>query len=195
MSYDPGISGISGASDVFLNNPAASDALSYDSVSSKWVNSPVDKARVGLSNVDNVADANKPVSTATQTALDFKAPLASPTFTGTVTGISKSMVGLDQVDNVADANKPVSTAAQGALDLKAPLASPTFTGTVGGVTATMVGLGSVDNTSDASKPVSTATQTALDGKVTASGVPTLGFANSQDEIPTGAEVGSLWVIP
>jgi hypothetical protein len=38
---------------------------------------------VGLGNVDNTADADKPVSTATQTALDAKAPLASPTFTGT----------------------------------------------------------------------------------------------------------------
>jgi hypothetical protein len=34
-----------------------------------------------------------------QTALDLKAPLASPTFTGTVSGITKSMVGLDKVDN------------------------------------------------------------------------------------------------
>jgi hypothetical protein len=40
---------------------------------------------VGLGNVTNTSDANKPVSTATQTALDLKAPLASPTFTGTVT--------------------------------------------------------------------------------------------------------------
>lgn len=41
------------------------------------------KADVGLGNVDNTSDANKPVSTATQTALDLKAPLASPTLTGT----------------------------------------------------------------------------------------------------------------
>lgn len=43
------------------------------------------KGQVGLGNVDNTSDANKPVSTATQTALDLKANLASPTFTGTVT--------------------------------------------------------------------------------------------------------------
>jgi len=42
------------------------------------------KGDVGLGNVDNTSDANKPVSTAGQTALDLKAPLASPTFTGTV---------------------------------------------------------------------------------------------------------------
>ena len=37
---------------------------------------------VGLANVDNTTDALKPVSTATQTALDLKANLASPTLTG-----------------------------------------------------------------------------------------------------------------
>jgi len=88
------------------------------------------KTMVGLGNVDNTSDANKPISTATQTALDLKAPLASPTFTGTVAGITKTMVGLGNVDNTSDANKPISTATQTALDLKAPLASPTFTGTV-----------------------------------------------------------------
>ena len=76
------------------------------------------KALADLSNVNNTTDANKPVSTATQTALDLKANLASPTFTGTVSGITATMVGLGSVDNTTDANKPVSTATQTALDLK-----------------------------------------------------------------------------
>ncbi len=118
-------------------------------------------AMVGLGNVSNTSDANKPVSTAQQTALALKANLASPTFTGTVRGIDESMVGLGKVDNTSDANKPVSTAQQAALDLKANRANPTFTGTVNGITAAMVGLGNVSNTSDANKPVSTAQQTAL----------------------------------
>ena len=99
------------------------------------------KGDVGLGNVDNTADTAKPVSTAGQTALDLKANLASPTFTGTVTiptgasitaptGLVKGDVGLGNVDNTSDANKPVSTAGQTALDLKANLNSPTFTGTV-----------------------------------------------------------------
>jgi hypothetical protein len=96
--------------------------------------------------------------------LAAKAPLASPTFTGTVSGIDKSMVGLANVDNTSDANKPVSSATQTALNLKATINSPTFTGTVLGITSTMVGLGNVDNTSDANKPISSATQTALDAK-------------------------------
>jgi len=124
----------------------------------------LDKAAVGLANVDNTSDANKPVSTATQSALDLKAPLASPTFTGTVSGISKSMVGLGNVDNTSDANKPVSSAQQTALNLKANLASPTFTGTVNGITKAMVGLSDVDNTADVDKPISDDTQDALDLK-------------------------------
>ena len=126
----------------------------------------ITKTMVGLSNVDNTADADKPVSSATQTALDLKAPIASPTFTGTVSGVTKAMVGLGSVDNTSDAGKPVSTATQTALDAKAPIASPTFTGTVAGITKSMVGLGSVDNTADTAKPISTATQTALDAKAT-----------------------------
>lgn len=38
-----------------------------------------------ITNVDNTSDANKPVSTATQTALDLKATLANPTFSGVLT--------------------------------------------------------------------------------------------------------------
>lgn len=118
------------------------------------------------------------------TVVNSKAPLASPTFTGTVSGITKSMVGLANVDNTSDANKPISSATQTALDtklastvaastyatianndLKAPINSPTFTGVVSGITKSMVGLGSVDNTADTAKPISTATQTALDLKL------------------------------
>jgi len=69
--------------------------------------------------------------TVLNTALDYldttKAPIASPTFTGTVSGITKTMIGLSNVDDTSDVNKPVSTAQQAALDLKANLASPTPT--------------------------------------------------------------------
>jgi len=92
--------------------------------------SGIDKVMVGLEEVDNTADTDKPVSSAQQTAFDLKANLASPTFTGTVSGITKTMVGLSNVDNTSDANKPVSADTQTALNLKSNLASPTFTGTV-----------------------------------------------------------------
>jgi hypothetical protein len=45
----------------------------------------VTKAQVGLGSADNTSDAGKPVSTATQAALDLKAPVASPALTGTPT--------------------------------------------------------------------------------------------------------------
>ena len=104
------------------------------------------------------------VTSAIQDQLDDKAPIDSPTFTGTVAGITKGMVGLPNVDNTSDVNKPVSTATQVLINQKAALNSPTFTGTVAGITKAMVGLGNVDNTSDANKPISSATQTALDAK-------------------------------
>lgn len=98
----------------------------------------ITKSMVGLSNVDNTADIDKPISTVQQAALDAKAPLASPTFTGTVAGVSKAMVGLGNVDNTSDVNKPISTATQTALDAKAVGAAsstdnalPRFDGTTG----------------------------------------------------------------
>lgn len=90
----------------------------------------VTKAHVGLGNVDNTSDADKPISTLTQEALNLKAPLSNPTFTGTVGGITKSMVGLGNVDNTSDATKPVSTAQQAAIDaVKTTLPVNTQTGT------------------------------------------------------------------
>ncbi len=38
---------------------------------------------VGLENINNTSDANKPISTSTQTAFDLKSNIASPNFTGT----------------------------------------------------------------------------------------------------------------
>jgi hypothetical protein len=122
---------------------AATATLTNKTLTSPVINTPtgIVKGDVGLGSVDNTADTAKPVSTAQQTALDLKANLASPTFTGTVTiptgasitapsGLVKGDVGLGNVDNTADTAKPVSTAQQTALNLKADLASPTFTGTV-----------------------------------------------------------------
>lgn len=121
------------------------------------------KSQVGLANVDNTADTAKPVSTAQQTALDLKAPLASPTFSGTpaaptagagtnttqiaTTAFVKAAIdavlngapgALDTLVELAtalgnDAN--FATTITNALALKAPLASPTFTGTPAAPTA------------------------------------------------------------
>ena len=65
----------------------------------------VTKAQVGLGNVDNTSDANKPISTATQTELDKKAlavDLTSHTGNaGNPHSVTKTQVGLGNVPNVA----------------------------------------------------------------------------------------------
>lgn len=72
---------------------------------------PTAKAQVGLGNVDNTSDEDKPVSTAQQAALD---------------ALTKDDVGLDNVDNTSDINKPVSTAQQAAIDAAAGSGGSSF---------------------------------------------------------------------
>ena len=133
----------------------------------------VTKADVGLGNVDNTSDADKPVSTAQAKAIAAKADASDLTAhkgdTSNPHGVTKDQVGLGNVDNTSDADKPISTATQGALDGKASvtaLSDHVLDKTnPHGVTKSQVGLGNVDNTADKDKPISTKTQTALDGKV------------------------------
>lgn len=145
------------------------------------------KTQVGLSNVDNTSDANKPISSAMQTALNLKESTANKGIASGYasldsgikipivqlpTGSSSTTVTIGNDSRLSDARTPLShthtesevTNLVTDLASKAPLASPTFTGTVSGITKAMVGLGSVDNTADTSKPVSTAQQSALDAK-------------------------------
>jgi hypothetical protein len=60
--------------------------------------------------LDGKYSTSNPAGYITASALTGYAPLNSPTFTGTVGGITKSMVGLGNVDNTADANKSVNYA-------------------------------------------------------------------------------------
>lgn len=81
------------------------------------------KADVLLGAVTNTADADKPVSTAQRSALNLKADLFSPTFSGTVSGITPGMIGLASVNNTADIDKPISTATAQAIAAKYTLPS------------------------------------------------------------------------
>lgn len=68
-------------------------------------NISLDKTDIGLGNVDNTSDAGKPVSTAQQTALDAKAPLASPQFTTKIgIGVAAANNGLDLLGIIRAAN-------------------------------------------------------------------------------------------
>jgi hypothetical protein len=129
----------------------------------------VTKAQVGLGNVDNTSDANKPLSGAQSAALGAKADAtvlaAHIGNSSNPHAVTKAQVGLGSVDNVSDANKPVSTAQAAAIGLKADTSTlAAHTGNVNnphGTTKAQVGLGNVDNVSDANKPVSTAQAAAI----------------------------------
>lgn len=72
--------------------------FAYDHAQSPHVENQTD---IGLGHVNNTSDLNKPVSTATQAALD---------------ALTKTDVGLGDVDNTSDIDKPVSTLQQAAID-------------------------------------------------------------------------------
>lgn len=84
------------------------------------------KSSVGLGNVDNTSDLNKPISSATQTALNAKentitAGTTSQYWRGDKSWqtLNKAAVGLSNVDNTSDANKPISSATQTVLNQQA----------------------------------------------------------------------------
>ena len=167
--------------------------LTNKTLTSPVINTPtgITKTDVGLGSVDNTADTAKPVSTAQQTALDLKANLASPTFTGTVTvptpigdttaatklyvdttasttagnastALTNHEADTTNIHGIADTSILVTTTGTQTLTNKT-ITSPS------GLVKGDVGLGNVDNTSDANKPVSTAGQTALDLKANLAG--------------------------
>ena len=163
--------------------------------SGEWIEVTVAKAALGLvkadvalGNVDNTADAAKPVSTAQQTQLDLRAPKASPTFTGTVAGVTKTHVGLSNVDNTSDAT--IQTAVLSAA------------------TKSDVGLSNVDNDSTSTirgaitlaKSVSGDTKTL---SLTNGNAATIALAFEdgatknqvfrQSAAPTALSVGDIWV--
>lgn len=111
-----------------------------------------------LTNVDNTSDANKPISTATASALALKAPLASPSLTGIptaptalssvnttqiattefvqtaisslVNSAPEALNTLKELSDALGADSNYATTISTALGLKAPLESPTFSGIV-----------------------------------------------------------------
>ncbi len=143
----------------------------------------VNKSTIGLGDVDNTSDKDKPVSTAQSEAI-ANAKKAGTDAQANLTAhvedknnpheVTKAQIGLENVDNTSDVNKPVSTAQATAIadakkagtDAQANLtAHINNKANPHGVTKAQVGLGDVDNTSDANKPISTAMQTALDKKL------------------------------
>lgn len=80
----------------------------------------VTKTQVGLGNVDNTSDMDKPVSTAQQTAISAVQSNLTTHEQNTENphAVTKSQVGLDKVDNTSDEDKPISKLQQAALNEK-----------------------------------------------------------------------------
>ena len=157
----------------------------------------VTKTQVGLSEVDNTSDANKPVSTPQQTAID-KSLSESKDYTDTkvanlVGSAPETLNTLEEVAQAIKENEDVVSALNNAIGTKANQSDLTsHTGNTSNphaVTKTQVGLGNVDNTSDANKPVSTATQVALDLKANQSDLTTHTSNKSNPHAVTKSQVG------
>lgn len=111
---------------------------------------------IGLGNVDNTSDLDKPVSTAQQIALDKKVDKV------TGYGLSKNDftdILKNKLDGIAEGAQVNSI-----TGVKGSSEETYRTGNVS-ISASNIGLGNVNNTSDADKPISTAQQAALDEKV------------------------------
>lgn len=98
-----------------------------------------------------------------------KADLASPAFTGTVTGITKAMVGLGSVDNTADSAKVVASAAK--LTTARTIGGVSFDGTAN------INLPGVNAAGNQNTTGNAATATALQTARTINGVSFNGTAN------------------
>jgi len=119
-----------------------------------FVSSAITKNDVGLGNVDNTSDANKPISTATQTILDLKADLVD----GKVPASQLPASSLLELGNDSD-NAYYGDKGKIAYDH-----SLLLTGNPHEVTKADLSLDFVDNTSDVDKPISSAVTVALTTK-------------------------------
>ena len=163
-----------------------------DHISNKNNPHEVTKAQVGLGNVDNTSDLNKPISTATQNALDTKVDRTSvanrvygtdangnqTTYSSETFGkvddvrVDGTSVVTNKIANLGsmaneDADDYSTTTKANSLYAEKSLETTVSThisnkNNPHEVTKAQVGLGNVDNTSDLNKPISTATQNALD---------------------------------
>jgi hypothetical protein len=153
---------------------------------------------VGLANVSNTSDANKPISTATQTALNLKVASSSLSTVAT-SGLYSDLTSKPTLAPVATSglysdltSKPtLSTVATSGsyADLTNKPTIPTVpvtsvAGRTGDVilTSSDVGLANVNNTADSAKPVSTAQQTALNLKVNTSSLATVATSVSYTDL-------------
>lgn len=125
------------------------------SVNGKVGDVVLSKTDVGLGNVDNTSDLNKPVSTAVQTALNNKVDKVAGKGLSTNDYTTAEKTKLAGIETGAQVN--TITGVKGIQE------DEYRTGNVN-ITPANLGLGLVDNTRDINKPISTAVQAALNLK-------------------------------
>ena len=145
----------------------------------------LDKTDVGLDNVDNTTDLLKPISTATQDALNLKADQTALNSTNTNVSNNTTAIG-NNTTAIGNNTTDIGTNAGNISTNSTAIGNNTTaignnTTAIGNnataisnhtadvlnphaVTKDQVGLGNVDNTDDLSKPVSNATQVIVDTK-------------------------------
>lgn len=143
----------------------------------------VTKAQVGLSNVDNTADADKPINQAMLNAFGVKADLVNGKVPASQLPDSSNL----QLGETA-------TSAYRGDRGKIAFDHTTLVNNPHSVTKSQVGLSNVDNTSDAAKPISTATQTAINAKINIpsvnGAVPVINLSGQITHIPYANGLGS-----
>ena len=88
------------------------------------------KSSVGLGNVDNTADADKPVSTAQASAIATAKSEAIAAVNDVIASAPAALNTLDELAAALGDDANFATTVTNGLAAKAPLANPTFTGTV-----------------------------------------------------------------
>jgi hypothetical protein len=164
---------------VSISSLVDNQVLKYDSATSLWKNETLVKADVGLGNVDDTTDLDKPISTATQTALNL---ITNVNWTGDYNNGVTYTVGDGVMFNGASFRMIAAIGAAGYN----PVAYPgNWLQVTDYVSPNDIGLGNVNNTADIDKPVSTAQQTAIDAKVANNLTASTTVAPSKTAVNTG----------
>lgn len=115
---------------------------SVDSVNGYTGAVTLTKSDVGLGNVDNTSDANKPVSTAQQTALDLKSNLAGGnTFSGNQICGTTTLTYSSTYDLDLSLNANFEITLTGNITFRNPSATTPIKGQIGTITATQDAIG------------------------------------------------------